>query len=328
MGLFPYGSGKLFLQGGRAGQFTRVGIAALQEGMWDISVDVKELYGSKRYPVDVRTGKGKITGSAKYNDWRSDIIALILDQPVGLQYTEASTIPATPFQVTVSHGAQFLDTGSVSIAGVVAVKVGTGPTTGQYTVSAAGVYTFAAADTTKKVVITYTTTGVHNLQVNEDSTVPSTPFQITVVKSASFYRQLTVQMKTPGGSSTLGVGEFFTEVPAGGEIAGTYSVNTSTGVYTFATVDAAAVVRISYIYSLTTGRSVQWGNVDIGVTPVVRGVFQGIRDAAQMVLELENVVPHGMKTTSKVDDWMGLDSSMTAFADPDTDVIGQISLPQ
>lgn len=68
---------------------------------------------------------------------------------------EAWTIPATPFVITAlqPNGTWGQDDG-LTIAGVAGVPVNGTPTTGQYSV-AAGVYTFAAADTGKAVVLNY-----------------------------------------------------------------------------------------------------------------------------------------------------------------------------
>jgi hypothetical protein len=69
---------------------------------------------------------------------------------------EAAVIPATPFQVTAlaPQGIFAADVG-VTKAGAAMTAVATSPATGQYSVSAAGVYTFAAADTGSAVLISY-----------------------------------------------------------------------------------------------------------------------------------------------------------------------------
>jgi endoglucanase Acf2 len=72
---------------------------------------------------------------------------------------EAGTIPGTPYQVTVTHSGTFVtDYGVIdTLTGTQLTKVASSPATGQYSV-AAGVYTFAAADTTKTVKISYSYT--------------------------------------------------------------------------------------------------------------------------------------------------------------------------
>lgn len=74
----------------------------------------------------------------------------------GLGAVEAYTIPGTPYQVSVvnANSAIFSDLGVVYAGGAALTKVGSAPAAGQYSV-AAGVYTFAAADSGKAVSITY-----------------------------------------------------------------------------------------------------------------------------------------------------------------------------
>jgi len=70
---------------------------------------------------------------------------------------EAGTIPGTPYQL---QAAQFFagDLGVKFAAGGAALTLVTGtPSANQYTVSSSGLYTFAAADTTKGVLISYGT---------------------------------------------------------------------------------------------------------------------------------------------------------------------------
>ncbi len=74
----------------------------------------------------------------------------------GFQTTETDTIPASPYQLTPTTGGAWSGKVSVTIDGVAATEVASAPTTGQYAVSDAGVYTFAAADTDKTAAMTYT----------------------------------------------------------------------------------------------------------------------------------------------------------------------------
>jgi hypothetical protein len=83
-------------------------------------------------------------------------------QNIGIAYragyatSEAWTIPGTPFQITPTAGlGRWGQDEGATINGVAAVKVASGPTTGQYAVSSVGLYTFAAADTGKAAVISY-----------------------------------------------------------------------------------------------------------------------------------------------------------------------------
>lgn len=74
----------------------------------------------------------------------------------GMGAVEAYTIPGTPYQVAVANANTPIlsDLGVIYVGGAALAKVGSSPAAGQYSV-AAGVYTFAAADSGKAVSITY-----------------------------------------------------------------------------------------------------------------------------------------------------------------------------
>lgn len=144
---------------------TPMKFGTLQDVSIDFSGDVKELFGQYQFAVDTARGKIKIAWKAKYaqlvgkqvNDlFFSETLASPMQS---FSIDEAGTIPTTPFQVTVVQSATFQTDGGVYFVttGLPLTKVASGPTTGQYSV-AAGVYTFAAADTGKAVLINYTFT--------------------------------------------------------------------------------------------------------------------------------------------------------------------------
>lgn len=143
---------------------TPLALGILQEGSFEVSWEMKMLYGQNQFPVDVATGKGKVSGTAKFASVSGKLISdLFFGQGVSVgnntpSYLEAGTIPATPYQITVSHAANFIaDLGVYYAAtGVPLVRVASAPVTGQYSVNTGtGVYTFAAADTTLAVQISY-----------------------------------------------------------------------------------------------------------------------------------------------------------------------------
>ena len=152
-----------------------VQFAVVREASFDFSFDVKELRGENVYVEDVVKTNGKLTGKVKVAKINPQVLLATMPGATNslgsfaLAKDETSTIPATPFQVTVTHSADFDADLGVKIAGVPAEAVSGTPTTGQYSFSA-GVYTFAAADTGKTVAISYsytsaagTTTSVSNL---------------------------------------------------------------------------------------------------------------------------------------------------------------------
>lgn len=133
---------------------TPLALGILQEMQSDVSQEIKELYGQNIFPADVATGKGKIALKGKFASFTGKVLSDIVtgagatvgyNSPV---YNEGPTaIPTTPFQITVTHSADFVaDLGVINAAtGDPMTKVGSGPTAGQYSV-AAGVYTFSSAD--------------------------------------------------------------------------------------------------------------------------------------------------------------------------------------
>ena len=143
-----------------------VQFGTVQEISIDVSFEVKELYGQNQFAVAVGRGKGKITGKAKAAQMNGGLInSLFYGQTLttgiiaDVYDTTGAVIPATPFSITPtvpSSGTWAVDLGVSDSNGVPLTKVAAAgtPTTGQYKV-AAGVYTFAAADTGKTVFIDY-----------------------------------------------------------------------------------------------------------------------------------------------------------------------------
>lgn len=162
MSQYVFGTGQLFATPVGGGAPLRFG--ALQDVNVDFSGDIKQLFGQYQYALDVARGKTKIewkasTGNVDVAAFNQIFFGETVDTGNQLLQVinEAGTIPATPFQLTAVHGADFImDLGVYFAAtGLPLTQVASGPTAGQYSVSAAGVYTFAAADTTLAVLLNY-----------------------------------------------------------------------------------------------------------------------------------------------------------------------------
>lgn len=149
---------------------------ALQDVSIDISADIKQLFGQNQFPLAVGRGKGKISGKAKYaqinalmmnnlffgQTLNSGIVSDVYD-------TTGTAIPTTPFTITPtvpSSGTWAFDLGVRDSNGLPMVRVASAPTAGQYSV-AAGVYTFAAADTGKVVFINFQYTATSTSAKNQ-----------------------------------------------------------------------------------------------------------------------------------------------------------------
>ncbi|HUC70381.1 MAG TPA: hypothetical protein VMS01_04235 [Stellaceae bacterium] len=163
-----FGSGALW---GERVDVTGSGIGPHQFGvLQDIQIDFdwtdKELYGMMQFPVAIARGQGKISGKAK------------LAQILGLLYTdiffglaaaagqfavtqlEAGSVPAvSTYTITVANSANYVDDLGVVYAatGKPLNRVTTPASAGQYSVNfTTGVYTFAAADASAAVLLSYT----------------------------------------------------------------------------------------------------------------------------------------------------------------------------
>lgn len=158
-----FGSGLLFATN-TAANSTPIQFGTLQDVSLDISRTVKELYGQSQFPVAIGAAQMKITGKAKVGQVNGRLYndlffggTMAAGQTL-LVYQEAGTVPAvTTYTVTVNNAANFVDDEGVLYAatGLPFKKVASAPTIGQYSVSA-GVYTFAAADASAAVLISYT----------------------------------------------------------------------------------------------------------------------------------------------------------------------------
>jgi len=173
--LLTFGAGELFAQMIRdaAGNVitnpTPVRIAGLQEMSLDFSGELKEFYGQNRYALATAMGKVKTSGKMKgalINGFALNNLFFGGTMSTGSMKalyadTTGQAIPASPFQITVtppSSGSFVDDLGVIDGNGLTLIKVASAPTTGQYSVSNAGVYTFASVDATTTVYISYSYT--------------------------------------------------------------------------------------------------------------------------------------------------------------------------
>lgn len=163
---------------------TPVVVGILQDVSVDIDYETKTLHGEKQFAVAIGRGKAKIGWKAKSGDVFGGVLgSLMLGASAAASRKAAvidfaATIPTTPFTITIappSSGVFVADMGVIdALTGVSLTRVASAPTTGQYSVvPATGVYTFAAADTAKGVLISYeysiassTTSQLYNISNN------------------------------------------------------------------------------------------------------------------------------------------------------------------
>lgn len=170
--MINFGAGKLIAVPTNAADGTVIAnptpviLGTMQDISLDLSVEIKALYGSKRYPIAVGQGKGKTEIKAKYAEIDGGILGSLFfgkTATAGIKaavFDFAAVIPATPFEVTIvppSSGTFVADLGIMRTdTGVQLTRVASAPATGQYMINAGtGKYTFAAADTGKPIAISY-----------------------------------------------------------------------------------------------------------------------------------------------------------------------------
>jgi hypothetical protein len=143
-----------------------VRLGACQELSLDFKGDIKPLYGQNQFALVIARGKVTVSGKVKGAQMNGKLLnTLFFGQGVtqGTQnaiYTDntGTAVPSTPYQITVTppnSGTFVADMGVVNASGIPMTCVAASPATGQYTVSGAGLYTFAAADTGIVMFISY-----------------------------------------------------------------------------------------------------------------------------------------------------------------------------
>lgn len=160
---FGFGSGANWAVD-TAANSTPAPFGIMQDTGVEFTFSNKELTGTYSFPVAVGRGAAKISCKAKNARMSGRLMNLFFNGTKAAGQTsvaqdESGTVPGTPYQITVANSATFgMDLGVYNATtGIPLVRVASSPATGQYSVSA-GVYTFAAADTTLAVKISYTYT--------------------------------------------------------------------------------------------------------------------------------------------------------------------------
>jgi len=207
-----------------------VKLGVLQDVTLDLSVDMKTLYGAGMYPVAVAQGKGKVELKAKTGEISGKALgSLFLGQsaaagikdcvlgfPAAIPSSAAYTITVAP----PASGTFVADLGVFdATTGRQLTSVASAPTAGQYTVSAAGLYTFAAADSGKAIFMNYeysavsTSAQVFNLTNRPAGQTPS--FSVIgraaydgKIITAKFYRGVSSKLSLPFKSDDFAVSDF------------------------------------------------------------------------------------------------------------------------
>lgn len=155
-------------------------------------------------------------------------------------------------------------------------------------------------------------TGYEKLVENEAKAVPAaSTYTVTATNAAGFTQDMGVYYANTGVQ--------LTQVAAGSEAAGKYSVNANTGVYTFAAADASAAVLISYNYNSANGSNVLVTNQQTGINPVfqlfLQEGFTGAGGRTNVTMKLFSCVSSKLTFPFKNDDFAVSDFEFDCFAD-------------
>jgi hypothetical protein len=151
----------------------------------------------------------------------------------------------------------------------------------------------------------------------EAATVPATtPYTVTPANAASYNDDL--------GVVYAGSGKCFNRVTTP-SAAGQYSVNFSSGVYTFSAADASAALLISYTYNVaTSGNRLTLTNQLMGTTPTFKATFYTTYNGNGTALRLNACTANKLSFPTKVDTWTISELDFSAFADA-SGTIGYLS---
>jgi hypothetical protein len=164
---FSFGSGTLYGVRSDIAGSTPTKFGALQDIQIDFTFQTRELYGQNQFPLTIARGQGKITGKAKFAQVNGALFnslffgATLASGAVVNIPSEPWAVPnGSPYQVTATNGMTLVADLGVTYAtsGLALTKVAATPAIGQYAVSSAGVYTFAAGDAGASVLLAYTYT--------------------------------------------------------------------------------------------------------------------------------------------------------------------------
>src|SRR5437868_1273407 len=159
-------------------------------------------------------------------------------------------------------------------------------------------------------------TGQLTVSENEAATVPATsPYTVAVANASGFADDLGIYY-----AAGANAGNRFTRVttPAA---AGQYSVNSATGIYTFAAADANAALQVSYLYNnAISGRKLVLANQFMGYTPTFKATFYTTKTTqgmpAGLALVLNACTASKLSLPTKTDDYEIQEFDFSAFAAP------------
>ncbi len=189
--MFVFGSGVLI---GTPAGGSPINFGLAQEVTLNVQTNTKALYGQYNFPVAIGSGTKKMSGKAKMARVSGQALGSLyfgLTPTAGVtqtQFGETATVPASsPYTYTTTYHTTFVaDQGVVYASSALPLKaVASAPTQGQYSLSG-GTYTFASADASAAVLISYTYTVAasgESIAVNSQLIGPSVTFSANLFAS-------------------------------------------------------------------------------------------------------------------------------------------------
>jgi hypothetical protein len=157
--------------------------------------------------------------------------------------------------------------------------------------------------------------GVTQMNVEEVHPIPATPFQVTVTNAVHFV--------TDYGVTFQATGVPLTKVPSA-PTTGQYSVNSGTGIYTFAAADTLLGVLISYSSTdATAGETITLKNQLMGFAPEFRAFLFSAFRTKRLGIELYSCTLGQLTIPTKQEDFWMADITFDASVDS-SDTLGQI----
>jgi hypothetical protein len=162
-------------------------------------------------------------------------------------------------------------------------------------------------------------TGMKAIAIDEVHAVPTTPFTVTIAppNSGVFVNDA----RGDQGVIYQSTGNPLTRV-ASAPVQGQYSVNTATGVYTFAAADVGVSVIISYMYTLaSTGTQLNITNQLMGFAPTIQIALASVYNGQQFNVVLYSVLASKLTIATKQEDFIIPEFDFEAFANAAGQVI-------
>ncbi|HLW71573.1 MAG TPA: hypothetical protein VKS22_13235 [Candidatus Binataceae bacterium] len=154
---------------------------------------------------------------------------------------------------------------------------------------------------------------------DEAATIPATPYQVTVANSASISagNPMTDLGVRYGGTGAAG-GQYLTAV-ANAPTAGQYSVNLTSGVYTFNSGDTTKAVLLDYSFApnASSNQSILIQSHLLGTQPIVKLIGKSVYGGSNIKLafQFNQVVGSKLGYTTKTTDFVYPELDFMMFAD-------------